>query len=947
MHLLLAIWVAAVVLLGAAERAPAQLYRFGKNKVQYDEFSWRKMATSHFDVYFYDEEEELAAYASRMAEAAYTDLSRKLGYSVQRRIPLIVYSSHVYFEQTNVIPGLLPEGVAGFTEFLKGRVALPLGGSYPEFERVLHHELVHVFMFDRVRRVLRGRGVPEFRAGPLWFSEGLAEYWAGEWDQYGDMIIRDALFADRLAPISQMHRIYGTFQMYKEGQSICAFMAQRYGEDIFQRLLENWWRAEEFEEVFALTAGESLDTLGEEWLYDLRKRYLPDIEHADLPSQSAVALTEKGYNLKPAVSSAAPGCGDSVAVYFYSNNAGYTRIARTCAGPGSSAGPGPVEIVVEGERSPAYESLHPLATSLAVAPDGRWLAFSAKTRGRDELFIWDLVEGREHGRLRFDEVVSIASPTWSPDGGRLAFAGAGMGGRVDLYVADAATGQARRLTDDLYHDRDPDWHPGGRYLVFSSDRWSGGREGHYNLFVYDLEDGAAIPLTRGEHSDLQPAWSPTGDRVIFTSDRDRMYNLYTVPFAAGRSGRARRLTHVLTGAFDPAWTPDGNAVVFTGYEAGGFQIYRTDLPSAAAADTGAGPGDRALQSLEGDAGWELERLAAGAPSVGGEYRKRFSLDVAQSQISQDPVFGTSGGVQLGLSDVLGNDQYYFVLSHIAGSNTSFFNGLNLAFGRLHLARQVNVGWGAYRLNDRFSSTFGRYVREKRTGGYVEFSYPFSRHDRLEMRTSLRHADIDRDFEGRRQVEAWLVSNYVSYTHDSSLWIATGPLEGERYSAGVGQNVDFRTSRRFSTTLFGDYRRYLRLSQRSSLALRYMGRHSRGDLPEVFALGGSWTLRGYPWRSLWGPNLVLANHELRFPLVDRMVLAFPFGNIDFSAFRGALFVDAGNAWTDGFGDWRGSVGAGVRLALGGIFVLRLDGARRTDFASIGNDTHWEFFFGWDY
>jgi len=117
--------------------------------------------------------------------------------------------------------------------------------------------------------------------------------------------------------------------------------------------------------------------------------------------------------------------------------------------------------------------------------------------------------------------------------------------------------------------------------------------------------------------------------------------------------------------------------------------------------------------------------------------------------------------------------------------------------------------------------------------------------------------------------------------------------------------------------------------------------------EVFALGGSWTLRGYPWRSIWGRNLVLANHELRFPLVDRMVLAFPFGNIDFSAFRGAAFVDAGNAWTDDFGSWRGSLGAGVRLALGGIFVLRLDGARRTDFTSIGNDTHWEFFFGWDY
>jgi hypothetical protein len=38
---------------------------------------------------------------------------------------------------------------------------------------------------------------------------------------------------------------------------------------------------------------------------------------------------------------------------------------------------------------------------------------------------------------------------------------------------------------------------------------------------------------------------------------------------------------------------------------------------------------------------------------------------------------------------------------------------------------------------------------------------------------------------------------------------------------------------------------------------------------------------------------------------------------------------------------------VRLALGGVFVFRLDGSRRTDFTSVGNDTHWDFFFGWDF
>ena len=193
-----------------------QLYRFGKNKVQYEEFDWQRMETAHFDIYFYAEETEFAEYAAHMAETGFRKIEAKSGHTVQRRIPLIVYSSHVYFEQTNVISGFLSEGVAGFTEHLKGRVALPLSGSLPAFERVLHHELVHVFMFDKIRKVLRPRGITDFRPGPLWFSEGLAEHWSGPWDSQGDMVIRDALFADRLVPVAQMFRIYGSFQMYKE-----------------------------------------------------------------------------------------------------------------------------------------------------------------------------------------------------------------------------------------------------------------------------------------------------------------------------------------------------------------------------------------------------------------------------------------------------------------------------------------------------------------------------------------------------------------------------------------------------------------------------------------------------------------------------------------------------------------------------------------------------------
>ncbi len=902
---------------------------FGRNKVQYAEFAWRKMETEHFDVYFFAEEEELAAYAAQMAERQFADLEKKFAHTVQRRVPLVVYSSHIYFEQTNIIPNILPEGVAGFTEYLKGRVALPLSGSLPEFERVLHHELIHVFTFDRIARVLKQHGILDFRPAPLWFSEGLAEYWSSEPNSFGEMIVRDALFARRLVSIAEMYRIYGTYQLYKEGESICHFMAARHGADVFEQLFANWWRGETFGEIFAITTGESLDKFDQAWQYHLHKRHLPAIADRDPPSELATARTQRGFNIKPEI---VP--GDSSAFYHFRNDQGYTQIVRA-----RRDGSDP-EVVVEGERLPVFESLHPLSTRLAASPDGKWLAFAAKSRGRDHLYIWDVEQKRAVGDLSFAEIVAIASPSFAPDGQRLTFAGSDEGGWTDIYLVDVTGDSLRALRRDIYHDREPDWSPDGRHIVFSSDRWSGGRRGRYNLFLYDLATEQILALSRGEHNDGQPRWSPDGERIVFSSDRAGAYNIYALQLAAERT-ETRRLTHVLTGAFDPVLLADGQHLLFSGYESGGFQIYELAVDWADSAEV-------SYQRVEEAAAepWSLASLHGQSEVASRPYERKMSLDIAQGQISQDPEFGTSGGIQVALSDVLGNDQYHFVLSHIAASRSGFFDGLNVALTRLHLGQRLNAYWGVFRLNDRFSSRFGRFVREERLGAHVGLSYPFSQHDRIDTRLSLRHAEIDRQFEGRK-LSGWLANNYVSYTHDSSLWIPTGPLEGQRYSFGLAQTIDFKTSRRFNIALFGDYRYYFRLSQRSALAVRLMGRRSTGAVPEFFSLGGSWTLRGYRWRSLWGSKMVLYNQELRFPLVDRFLLHFPFGAIEFSAFRGALFFDVGNAWNDDFDQWRAAFGTGVRLALGGVFVFRLDAARRTDFKSIDGDTRWDFFFGWDY
>src|SRR5436190_6708039 len=105
-------WRVAIPLCCAAAllSLPAAAQYFGQNKVQYQRFDFQVLKTEHFDIYFYPREQDGAALAARLAERWYARLGDLLDHQLRGRQPLILYASHVDFEQTNVIGGALGEG---------------------------------------------------------------------------------------------------------------------------------------------------------------------------------------------------------------------------------------------------------------------------------------------------------------------------------------------------------------------------------------------------------------------------------------------------------------------------------------------------------------------------------------------------------------------------------------------------------------------------------------------------------------------------------------------------------------------------------------------------------------------------------------------------------------------------------------------------------------------
>ena len=127
------------------------------------------------------------------------------------------------------------------------------------------------------------------------------------------------------------------------------------------------------------------------------------------------------------------------------------------------------EEILVGEKTSDFETFHLFRSSIDVN-DNRILTFVTKSGETDVIHRLNLDNKELLPTISFKELVTISSPSWSPDGERIAFTGLSRMGFNDIYVYDTTTENLLKLTNDVYDDRDPSWSPDSKYIAFSSDR---------------------------------------------------------------------------------------------------------------------------------------------------------------------------------------------------------------------------------------------------------------------------------------------------------------------------------------------------------------------------------------------------------------------------------------------------------------------------------------------
>jgi len=200
----------------------------------------------------------------------------------------------------------------------------------------------------------------------------------------------------------------------------------------------------------------------------------------------------------------------------------------------------------------------------------RLLYVSAERRSEKDQTFKLILSDADGGRPQtiFQSSEPILSPSWSPDGSRVAYMSF-KGKRAGIYVQTLASGEVLKVAEFPGLNSAPSFSPDGRKLVMTLSR-----DGNAEIYVANLRTGELDRMTNHFSIDTEASWSPDGRSILFTSSRGGKPQLYMMNLA---DKTVKRVTFDGDYNSNGAYTPDGESIVFVHRTNERFHIARMNL----------------------------------------------------------------------------------------------------------------------------------------------------------------------------------------------------------------------------------------------------------------------------------------------------------------------------------------------------------------------------------
>ncbi len=530
------------ILPSAISMAQVNSVLFGRNRVQHNKFKWQYYQTKNFNVYFYDNGQELAKFVAQSAEKELPQIEASTEFSLQRRANIILYNEFAHMQQTNI--GLETDilRTGGTTKFVNNKMVVYFDANHANLKKQIREGIAEIitqnFLFgDDIGEVAGNQTLLDL---PTWLTDGYKAYVGENWSTELDDDLKSELLSGNYNKFSSL----SFARPLLAGHAFWYFIEEKYKKE---NVTYFFYLARQYKNLnkasLQITKLKFSALLREFMEYETDKYYKDIARRKSYPKGSYV----EGFTI-------------SKRLNYYRFNVNPNK--RNSSFVVTQYKKGIVRVLLSedfeyktllkyGVRS--YENeLNPSYPIMAWDPKGTRIAVAYVEEGKLKLFVYDIITRIKQYKLDLTgKLDQIQDMKYMLDSKTLLFS-AVKNGHTDIYTFNIDNEKLQPITNDVYDNVDASFvaFPGKTGIIFSSNRPSPAAKSgdtvlpsnnRYNVFmITDFGDKPELnqisQLTNLKYGNARFPMQYNSNHFTFVSDENGVGNRYAGFFTSTKAG---------------------------------------------------------------------------------------------------------------------------------------------------------------------------------------------------------------------------------------------------------------------------------------------------------------------------------------------------------------------------------------------------------------------------